>query len=484
MKNALKNKYHIMIFAVFALFQFATLQNVFMFGDDYYYATFLNSDLSHFISENLLHYRETNGRAIVRLFAELFLSDASLIIWKIVCTLVICAIVFLVSKLASKSDFNRSLTISCALFALIDIGMANQTLYWLTGSLNYVFPVPIMLFYFYIYTKFHRSKTLPKYTFIVAFFSCAMIEQCGFASLIITMMICYTYVLNKKKPDTALIFCIIASIIGAAILFLAPGNFVRQTYYPEFYEASLYNRIILNSKSLTSLILSKKGMANIIFVYLAARGIIVFAKLKKARYISALHFAACTCTVLFASTNAPVAGYVSAPLVIIALLFDIMIAAIDFFTNKNDGTDMFFLVMTVGLQAAMLISPVYGPRTVFVSFVMLMIPTIKNITQIFQMIQFKSSVKDLLIAALSIAVMAFLIAPNAIGYSVNAKYQKANAENIENCIKNKDKTVTIYVLPREDTKYTMPYDSTYHEYWFKILHGIEDVKIEYSFPEK
>lgn len=152
MKNVLKNKYHIIVFAVFALFQLATLQNVFMFGDDYYYATFLNDDLSHFLSENLLHYRETNGRAIVHLFAELFLSEASLVIWKIVCALVICAIVFLVSKLATKNDFKRSLTISCALFALMDIGMANQTLYWLTGSLNYVFPVPIMLLYFYIYT--------------------------------------------------------------------------------------------------------------------------------------------------------------------------------------------------------------------------------------------------------------------------------------------------------------------------------------------
>ena len=46
--------------------------------------------------------------------------------------------------------------------------------------------------------------------------------------------------------------------------------------------------------------------------------------------------------------------------------------------------------------------------------------------------------------------------------------------------KSAHKVVIVY-LPDDDCRYTMPYDSTYHEYWFKIAFGLpEDTVITYD----
>ncbi|MFQ9150032.1 MAG: hypothetical protein ACLR5G_18015 [Eubacteriales bacterium] len=46
-----------------------------LYGDDYYYAGFTRNGLGYFVSENIFHYKYTNGRALVHLLDELLLSN-------------------------------------------------------------------------------------------------------------------------------------------------------------------------------------------------------------------------------------------------------------------------------------------------------------------------------------------------------------------------------------------------------------------------
>lgn len=491
----LKKRYHLIIFALFLGVELAILSQVTFYGDDYYYMTFLRGGFSEFISLNVSHYAEVNGRAVVHLIAELLLADRSLWVYRIVTLFAVGATVYLGAFIASgcRRDGRRFpfiLCTFCVLFSLIGVGMANQTVYWVTGAANYFYPVPVMLWYYTVYKKLRLTGTLPKYAPAVAFFASAMIEQCAFASLIITAMIIYTHISNKKKIDIVLILTTMLSFVGFAILFFAPGNTVRQTYYPEFYSMPLYKRIISNFAPLTSLVLSKNGAAGALVVYMISSGAAALARKNKLRVtVAVLNFAAALSTVLFAYVFAVTAvDVIAAILTAAALAFNIFFAFAQFLCKKGDA--LFFLLTAVVLQAAMLVSPIFGPRTVLSSVALLFVPTAKNVVEVF--LSGAEGMKELprratTAALIAAGVLIFFSSkiPMIVGYAKNNVIQKYNFENVARALDDHDSAVTIYYLPDGDCKYTMPYDSTYHEYWYKIAFGLpEETEMRYTDYEK
>ena len=488
----LKKNYHIIILALFLSIQLVILSNITFYGDDYYYMTFTGDGIKNFFDLNVTHYKEVNGRSIVHLLCELLLADRTLILFRVFCLAVCGSTVFLTSYIACGYDvkskyFPSVLCISCVLFSVINIGTANQSIYWVTGALNYFFPVPLTLFYFCIYGKLKKGQPLPKWTPVVAFFASALIEQLAFASLIITGLIIYTTVSNRKKADISTILTAIASIVGFSLLFFAPGNSVRQTFYSEFYSMPLYKRIISNIKPLFSLIFSKAGGADVITVYLASCAVISFLRKKKI-HLAVAFFNLCAALLVAVHahiTNNSVLAVLAAVLTVISFLFNILILILTL--DKRDPSRLYFTIVALILQAAMLVSPVYGPRTLLCSEIMLFVPTAKNFIEIRKCASSISAVlkRETLISAISsavaVAAVVLLTVPTAVGYIKNNNIQKYNMQNVAQCLENSETDLTIYYLPERNFKYTMPYDSTYHEYWFCEAFGIgHDVNITYA----
>ena len=63
-------------FALFLCLQAVVVFSIELFGDDYYYATFTDSS-DFFVSENIRHFKEVNGRVLVHLFDELGSIEAA-----------------------------------------------------------------------------------------------------------------------------------------------------------------------------------------------------------------------------------------------------------------------------------------------------------------------------------------------------------------------------------------------------------------------
>lgn len=491
MANALKKNFHYIIFALFLGIEFAIIAQVTFYGDDYYYMTFFDDGFRGFLALNAAHYTEVNGRAVVHLICELILADRSLWAFRIVTAAAVGTTVYLVAFIASgcKRDDRRFpflLCTSCVLFALVDVGMANQTVYWITGAANYFYPLPVMLFYYTVYKKFATTNTLPNYAPVAAFFASVMIEQCAFASLIITGLIIYTCVLNKKKIDICLTFTVLLSVVGFCVLFFAPGNSVRQTYYPEFYSLPLYKRITSNIAPLASLVMSKKGAAGALIAFMISSGAISLTRRYKLRIsVAVLNFVAALFTTLYAYVfTVPAFGVVAAVLTAAALVMNVIYAFAEFLCGERDS--LFFSLTPIVLQAAMLISPIYGPRTVLCSVVLLFVPTAKNIVGVFSsgFANHKNHARPAAATALvaaGILIFVLSVFPMLIGYVQNRKIQMYNMENIAQCKENSENSVVIFYLPDGDCKYTMPYDSTYHEYWYRIAFGIgDDVEMKYE----
>lgn len=483
----IKKNYHFLFFAAFLALEAALVFCVVPFGDDYYYMTFLSGGFGNFVKLNASHYLEVNGRAIVHLIDELILFDRSLTVWKFVGVALIGAIVWLTALVSvggeRKSEkFPAALVLSSLLFALIDVRMANETFLWVTGAMNYVLPLPILLWYYLVYKKFTKTKRLPAGAFVLAFFASAMIEQCAFAAVVITGLIIYTSVLNKIKPRAALILCVLFSLAGFAFLFLAPGNSVRTTYYPEFYQMPLYKRIISNIKPLASTILSRRGSADVLAAYFVLGGVRrMISKKRAAVFLGAADIFAAILVMIHVHIGGVMAIAVAAAAVsAICFAFDVILSLPALRAGDADG--VFFTLVPAVLQGAMLISPLNGARTVLCSVVLIFIPTARD--GVFLLRELKQRVPALasvcVIAAL--VAVAGLCAPRITGYAKNRNIQTYNMQNVSICKENGGELV-YYYMPVEDCRYVLPYDNAYHQYWFKSAYGLpNDTVIRYEFP--
>lgn len=515
------------IFAAFVALEAWIMRFVVLFGDDYYYTTFFNYGIGYFFRENVFHYMKTNGRAWVHLLDELLLCNGTIWAWRIFNTAVIALIIWFSALIIGGTrekrgkSFKTALVLLCALFSVINIKMAYQCVYWATGAMNYLLPVLLVLMYFRLMQRYLSGEKLGAAAIFLAFFACSSTEQCAFAALCVSALTFLAVLLKKEKPCRNLIFASVASIIGFAVLFLAPGNSVRTTYYSDFYSMGLLQRILYNLPRIFNLIFSDWGMADIIIVFLVAS---LFRRILKPRgvldYISALvSLSGAASLYVYIHGGGGKAFFIVSIVCTLLIFIENIVRYLIVYIKSKDMMGLFFTVMPPLLQCAILVSPEFGPRTALASAVMLFIPTVKFILEseipAFALGTFAAAlvlisapgrlvtaaviilaVLCLVFALLKkpeIAVISILLICSAImadrqyelvrGYSANYTVHLRNYENIENYKSETDSTepLVIFILPDESCKYTMPYDNPYHEYWFKKAYGLtEETEIRYE----
>ena len=117
---------------------------------------------------------------------------------------------------------------------MLHIDVVRQSVYWVTGSFNYVYPT-FMLFW-YMYELFKNFKSdFNKNLFslvILAFFATATVEQAGMMSFGTTvLLLIYSFIKNKKSDIKGcykkIIIVLLASALGLASVILAPSQFIR-----------------------------------------------------------------------------------------------------------------------------------------------------------------------------------------------------------------------------------------------------------------
>ncbi|MBE6538026.1 MAG: hypothetical protein E7671_00990 [Ruminococcaceae bacterium] len=522
-------KLHYIVFALFAVMQALIIDKIVLFGDDYYYTTFFYNGVEYFVSENIKHWLETNGRAFVHLLDELLLADGSIIMWKIFATVVICLIALFSALIASRAwdrgagtaEFRRSLIISCVCISFVSIFTANQTLYWATGFLNYVYPILLTLMLFYYTEKALARERFSLWICLLSFLACSSTEQNSFVSICILVFALVRIFTKRKKPSLTIWLAFAFGALGLVLLFFAPGNSVRTTYYADFYATPLWERITQNVVRLINLIFKKSGADRALVLFFGAAACFFFSKYssKKRMFAGAINAGA----VIFLLLNIHFAVLSEAAVIMSFLAFAVCVFAslLDFVKNGNTE-HVFFTCMAAVAQGAMLISPEMGPRTLIVSIVFLIIPTAIYVSRTENvlisllagavLLSFMTVIGKALIIALIPILIALILClfvkefrdfaiPAAIliiallmidslfgtltGYSENYVIHKENealiSEYKETLEDGGEHTLTQKYLPNGVYKYTMPYDDPYHMYWFKVAKKIPtDTDIRYE----
>lgn len=232
--------------------------------------------------------------------------------WRIIDSVVITILAYGISKIVITNKTvkrNRVLAVNwiiCFSWLLISTEVIKASMLWITGSINYLWPAAFGIFSMIPFRKAIDGKYKDKLEWrsivyiIFSIFTALGQEQVSLVifSFILIISI-YLYVRDKKiyKLLTVQAICV---LIGMLVLFLAPGNIVRDVQetnnwlpnYPSYDKLEigfngiqwLFNNLVNDSRILffslillITIALVKKKQKNIIAICISLLGLLIYA---------------------------------------------------------------------------------------------------------------------------------------------------------------------------------------------------------------
>lgn len=205
---------------LFVYFQFMHLGS----SDDRVYSIVANSSLKDFLRFMQYHYDFCNGRVLVHVFLMLTLRFG-VYLWRILCPFTYISILIMIAKFLSKNrnSFNRALMIISLLVFCINTQVYSDSLFWQTGSLNYIFPFFLLM----VTLLFIKYKKFLEIVPFLSFFCGATTEQCGMISI---ACFAFWFVVEfkcNKRCRIVQILSVLASICGLLTIVFSPSVSAR-----------------------------------------------------------------------------------------------------------------------------------------------------------------------------------------------------------------------------------------------------------------
>lgn len=222
-----KNYHYIILLLTFA----ATLCVTFsadLFGDDYFYMKPAVSSFPVILQFLKWHILKCNGRTLVHIFVLIFLRNSvTVTAWRILSVAAMTALCWFIPRLLFNDQKLFRLGVCAASFVLMTVrpNMYNQPVYWLTGSINYLFPILLLVVIMFISLKKENSKWL----FPLAFLCGATVEQIGMMCIGWFVLLIINEKISRKKLSRHFFGCLVFSIVGFLTIVFSPGTFTRMT---------------------------------------------------------------------------------------------------------------------------------------------------------------------------------------------------------------------------------------------------------------
>ena len=206
---------------------------IYLQGDDFAYGLMIKNGWSGFFRDMWNHHMNVNGRTIVHaLVCFLLLFEMEL--FRITGPLLIVATITLMAKLSNiiGPKDKRNIFFACLtgvlLIAVMAIRITRQSLYWLDGSMNYIYPVCLLFLTYFLIRKGRITKKKYHFLPIIAFLAGQSVEQISAMTVgLLLLDLLFRKYVEKEEITKIELWTFIAGAIGAAITILAPGNFNR-----------------------------------------------------------------------------------------------------------------------------------------------------------------------------------------------------------------------------------------------------------------
>ena len=220
--------------AVFVTLLYGIAACVYLNGDDFMYGAFAHTGLLANVTD---YYFTGNGRFWINILdsALLWFDRYAFIL---VLPWIVLAFVVLMAKviqrlMAGQPDREKEkslIRMGMVLFACLDVMCMRETVFWITGMMNYLFPAVMFLLGYLLFLK-SRNGELGRWGQVLSYGVCLLaassVEQ--FALMFVGMMTLHhgCDLIRKKHIPASAWFAYALSLLGLAALLLAPGNYVR-----------------------------------------------------------------------------------------------------------------------------------------------------------------------------------------------------------------------------------------------------------------
>lgn len=535
-----------LIFIVMLTFIFTLIinLNVRIYGDDLFYSCFTDRDLDYFISRHLDHYMRANGRVIVHLLVTIFLGINEYF-WAIVNSLMLALIVFFGAKIcmgfeekSKKGIAGYSAIIIAVTITFFDLHFVRQSVYWLTGSFNYVYPVLMLLIFWHVLNRSANREKVSWYVPVLGFLAAATVEQVSVMTFGLTLLVLLEKrFFQKKKLKIMEMITLIVVFMGMLTVICAPSVFLRASI-EEQPAHGLFKLILYNLQFQGNyFVFSKMMLPYHMLAIIASIGVIlkygryVPVKLRWTRNVAVIVGGSSCIGLLWQTVTGkvinyyPIAGkFVIAAIICIGYLYTLMYAAILIYKNKiikNNTLPIIAVILACGAQFMMIVSPVYGPRNLIFPIFMfaiysgcmipklnyqgvsaisgglacllfnlpwlLPIPFVAYILIMNKNVKTKR-VKDnrrlgIAIGYLTLAMVSFTVmVPIMKGYIGNTRVYDDNIRMAKEYVdENKTGKLDQKRLPNDFHGWTMPYHNDYYKNYYKIYIGVEpNVEINWT----
>jgi hypothetical protein len=248
------NKWPILILLVFYIaLVFCHLQT-FVINDDLPYSLYFRvdnriTDLKGVVINQIFDYSHISPRVFIHFIVQsLLIFNKTL--WSFVNPLIIVGIVILMSYILYNITGKKGKPLYFVLASIVAFLLLynyKYLVYWVAGSVNYVWVFLVLLLFLLYYFKIGFEKK-PVLTFIICLFTSIL---CEVASIfVIVFLICDLFVkLFIEKSDKKIIikyfFYLLGSIGGFLFLMLAPSNIGRMAGSDEFSGYSILDKLMI-----------------------------------------------------------------------------------------------------------------------------------------------------------------------------------------------------------------------------------------------
>lgn len=476
---------------------------VFLNGDDFMYATFAQNGILKNIAD---YYITGNGRFWINIADSVLLwfdryAFIVLLPWVVVAFIVLLAknIQRIMSGCSDRNKEKNLIRVGMVLFTCLDVMCLRETVFWITGMMNYLFPATLFLFGYLLFQKSRAGEIKGLYVvgyYLVCILASSSVDQ--YALMFVGMMtLHHGYDIIKKKHINLYEWIVyMLALVSLASLLFAPATFVRIEDQGAEMPPFLHNVWTLFHQCTISQVASP-------FVAMLSLSLVLFSC--KSKKDSVIIESAIAAVVLNLS------GLVNNALLGIAALFAVALwVAFRLLISKTKLKEHIWFLFFVGIgsQVMLLISAVWGFRCMLSLYVVYMlvigcllynadpkdrnyILTVGVLTAIHPVaaivfcavivlknlfvrnLTIESSFAAIISCAALISLLGVLI-----GYAQNVPVYR---KNLDSTHAQEDGKIVIKQLPNETYSwYFVPFGE-FHEDYFRMLHGIsEDIEIIYE----
>jgi hypothetical protein len=248
---------------------------------------------------------------------------------------------------------------------LVFLPALGESVFWLTGSTNYLWGITILLIFLLSYVKIFETpgkaeQKLHPLLLFVAFFAGMSNENTVSVSIIFCIFVLIKLRLEKKPVNITYYLALIFHLLGYAVLLFSPSTYIRRAYYNQVFGIVKLSFPMLISRLLNILAIFYHHYKIYLFVtlllFLCYLAIQIASRkklsLSNSRPLTLFLFMLLAFISLFDMVVVPYYEVRSSLLIFIAMT-TLIISIIDSFRSSNKPIFIFFIIL---LSAVWLVS--------------------------------------------------------------------------------------------------------------------------------